>query len=299
MTTIHIIYLAVFTLVTAAIFLISGLDEGIAAEHRRGKKAETMKLKKQTPFTKFVWLEQKWRKLVADVQIPKSVYWLLTGLCALGGAAIGKALFHETFFAVIVGILGTLGPLLYLSYKRTKAKSRRVAKLQSSMMLLSNSYIVTEDFVQSVQDNIELLEYPAPFRDFLAYVSMIDGNIKTGLRRMELQVDNIYFSQWIDTLILAQDDRSLKYITMSVVDAMNDVHQAQMEADTTMYAIWREYFTVLVLIFAAPVIFRVLMRPAYLILVTTLPGQALLVLLLAAVVFSLVKAVRLNKPLLM
>jgi len=297
-TYINIIYFAVFMLVTAAIFLISGLDKRIAAQHRRGQKAETMKLKNQTPFTKFAWLEQKRRKLVADVQIPKSVYWLLTGLGALVGAAIGKVCFHETFFAVIIGVLGTLGPLLYLSYKRTQAKSRHVAKLQSSMMLLSNSYIVTGDFVQSVQDNIDLLECPAPFRDFLTYVSMIDGNIKTGLRRMELQVDNIYFSQWIDTLILAQDDRNLKYITMSVVDAMNDVHQAQMEADTTMYAIWREYFTVLVLIFAAPMIFRVLMQPAYLILVSTLPGQSLLVLLLAAVVFSLVKAVRLNRPLL-
>jgi len=298
-TYINLIYLAVFMLVTAAIFLIGGLDKGIAAEHRRGKKDETMKLRKQTPFTKFAWLEQKRRKLVADVQIPKSVYWLLTGLGALCGAAIGKVCFHEAFFAVIIGILGTLGPLLYLSYKRIQARSGRVAKLQSSMMLLSNSYIVTEDFVQSVQDNIDLLEYPAPFRDFLTYVSMIDGSIKTGLRRMELQVDNIYFSQWIDTLILAQDDRSLKYITMSVVDAMNDVHQAQMEADITMSAIWREYFTVLVLIFAAPVIFRVLMQSAYTILITTFPGQALLVLLLAAVVFSLVKAVRLNRPLLM
>jgi type III secretory pathway component EscT len=90
----------------------------------------------------------------------------------------------------------------------------------------------------------------------------------------------------------------MKYVTMSVVDAMSDVHQAQMESDTVMYAIWREYFTVLVLIFAAPVIFRLLMKDAYLVLVTTLPGQALLVLLLAAVVFSLVQALRLNKPLL-
>jgi hypothetical protein len=80
---------------------------------------------------------------------------------------------------------------------------------------------------------------------------------------------------------------------------MNDVHQAQHESDTAMYAIWREYFTVLILIFAAPLIFRVLMKPAYTVLVTTLPGQALLVLLLAAVVYSLIKAVRLNKPLLM
>lgn len=43
----------------------------------------------------------------------------------------------------------------------------------------------------------------------------------------------------------------MKTVTMSVVDAMNDVHQVQMEADTAMYAIWHEYFTVLALIFGS------------------------------------------------
>jgi hypothetical protein len=299
MTYINLTYLAVFIFLSIAIFLISGLDKGIQAERKRGKKAGAMKLRKQTPFIKLMRLEQKRRKLVEDVKIPKPLYWLLTGIGALGGAAAGKAFFHETFFAVVIGTLGSLGPLLYLQYKLTQAKSQRMERLQSSMMLLSNSYIVTEDFVQSVQDNIDLLEYPAPFRDFLTYVSLINGNIKTGLRRMETQVDNIYFSQWIDVLVMAQDDRSLKYLTMSVVDSMNNVHQAQREADTAMYAIWREYFTVLILIFAAPMLFRILMKPAYLILVTSLPGQAMLVLLLAAVIYSLVKAVQLNKPILM
>lgn len=298
MTTINLIYLAVFLLVGTAFFLIGGLGEGIAAERRRGKKAGAMKLRKQTVFSKLTRLEQKRRRLVEDMKIPKTIYWLLTGFGALVGAAIGKAFFHETFFAVAIGILGALGPVLYLQYKLTQAKSSRVEKLQSAMMLLSNAYIVNEDFVQSVQDNIDLLEYPTPFRDFLTFVSLINGNIKTGLRRMELQVDNIYFSQWVDVLLLSQDDRSMKYVTMSVVDAMADVHQAQREADTVMYAIWREYFTVLILIFAAPMIFRVLMKPAYLALVTTLPGQALLVLLLAAVVYSLIQAVKLNRPLL-
>ncbi len=142
-------------------------------------------------------------------------------------------------------------------------------------------------------------KYPAPFRDFLTYTNYIDGSVKTGLRRMEAQVGNDYFSQWVNVLILAQDDRNMKYVTMSVVDAMADVRQAQRESDTAMYAIWREYFTVLPLIFAAPLIFRVLMKDAYTVLVTTLPGQVLLMLLLAAVVFSLVRAYRLNKPLLM
>jgi hypothetical protein len=298
MTYINLIYLAVFLFVGTAFFLIGGLGEGIAAERRRRKKAGAMKLRKQTLFTRLARLDQRWRRLVEGVKIPKAIYWLLTGLAALGGAAIGKAFFHEVFFAVAVGVLGALAPLLYLQYKLTQSKSQRVEKLQSSMMLLSNSYIISEDFVQSVQDNIGLLEYPAPFQDFLTFVSLINGNIKTGLRRMEIQVDNIYFSQWVDVLIMAQDDRSMKYVTMAVIDAMADVHQAQREADTVIYATWREYFTVLILIFAAPMIFRILMRDAYLALVTTLPGQVLLVLLLAAVVYSLIQAVKLNRPLL-
>lgn len=298
-TSIILTYLAVFLLLSTAMLLVSGMDKGIAEEYRRGKKAGTLRLRKQTPLRKLMRLEQKRRSLVEDTRIPKLIYWLLTGFGALGGAVIGMVFFQEPFFAVVVGILGALGPLLFLNYKLTQSKSERTEKLRASMMLLSGSYIVTEDFVKSVQDNIDLLEYPAPFREFLTYVSLIDGSVKTGLRRMENQVDNLYFSQWINVLIMTQDDRSLKYVTMSIVDAMNDVHQAQRESDTVMYAIWREYFTVLILIFAAPLIFRVLMKPAYTVLVTTLPGQILLVLLLVTVVYSLIKAVRLNKPLLM
>lgn len=295
---IEIICFSVFLLVSTAIVLFTGLDKGLAAQRRRGKKAGAIRLRKWTPFTRLLRLEEKRQKLIADVNITKPVYRLITIFGAVGGALCGKLFFSTTLFAVSVGILGALGPLLYLNYRRTQAKRRRVEKLQASMQLLSGAYIVTEDFVQAVQDNIGVLEYPAPFQDFLTYVSLIDGNIKTGLRRMELQVDNLYFSQWVDALVLAQDDRSLKTVTMSVVDAMNGVHQAQMEADTAMYAIWREYFTVLALIFSAPLIFRVLMKDAFVVLTATLPGQMLLVPLLAAVVYSLIQAVKLNRPLL-
>lgn len=297
--TIYTVYLAAFLLLSTAIFLIGGLDVRITAELRRGKKAEAMRLRKQTLFSRLTWLEQERRRLVEQVDISAPVYWLLTVLGVVGGAVIGKLLFAHVFFSIVIGTLGALSPQLYLRFKLTQSKSQRVEKLHSSMLILSNSYIVTEDFLQSVQDNIDVLEYPAPFRDFLTYTKYINSSIKTGLRRMEAQVMSDYFSQWVNVLIMAQDDRRLKYITMSVVDAMNDVRQAQRESDTAMYTIWREYFTVLALIFAAPLIFRVLMKSAYIVLVSTLPGQALLTLLLAAVVFSLVRAYRLNKPLLM
>lgn len=290
---------AVFLFTGAAIFLFGGLEEALAARLRRGKKAGAIRLRKRTPFTRLRRLEQKRRRLIAETRIPKPVYWLLTCFCAVAGAVLGRLIFYHPFFSVTIGILGMFGPLFYLGVQLTNAKSRRMEKLHSSMLILSNSYIVTEDFLQSVRDNLGILEYPAPFRDFLVYTNYINNSVKTGLRRMEAQVSNDYFSQWVNVLILAQDDRAMKYVTMSVVDAMADVRQAQRESDTAMYAIWREYFTVLALIFAAPLIFRVLMKDAYSTLVTTLPGQGLLVLLLAAVVFSLARAYRLNKPLLL
>lgn len=294
---------AIFLVSAIGILLITGLGQSINLVMKRKKvkrnKIKAMRVYKGTLFTKLNRMNKKREVLITEVQMPKLTYYLLTLLGAMSGMVIGKVFFHATLFAIIVSVLGAFTPILYLNIRNTATKSSRIEKLQSSMMILSSSYIVTEDLLRSVQDNIELLECPAPFRDFLTYVNCIDSNVKAALRRMENQVDNVYFSQWVNVLIMAQDDRSLKYVTMSVVDAVNDVQQAQLEADTAIFAVWREYLTVLMLIFSAPLIFRILMAPAYKILVSSLVGKGLLLLLLVAVVYSIIKAVRLNKPLLM
>lgn len=295
--------LAVFLLLITAVLPIIGLEKAIDHALRKRKarhrKAEAMKLDKHHAFARLRRLNRKSQRLIFQAQMPLTTYYLMTALGIVSGAVVGKVFFSETMFVVLVAILGAFAPILFLNFKQTKTKSSRIEKLRSSMMILSGSYIVTEDFLKSVQENIELLEYPEPFIDFIAYVSYIDGSVKTALRRMENQVDNVYFSQWVDVLVMAQDDRSLKYVTMSVMDAMNDTAQAQLEADTAMFAIWREYFTILTLIFSTPLIFRILMATAYQILVTSFIGKGLLFLLLATTIYSIVIALRLNKPLLL
>lgn len=298
-----LVYLTVFLLLgTVSILAVGSVKSfdqamGIAKEIKGKKKG--MRKQKSSLSKQRSKLNRKRKKLLAQVQMSEHTYLLMTIACIIAGGAIGKLVFKSMAFVVLIGGLGAAAPLLYLSFKGTKTRSSRIEKLRSTMMILSGSYIVTEDFLKTVQDNLELLEYQKPFQDFLTYCNYIDGNIKVALRRLEAQVNNSYFSQWIDVLVMAQDDRQLKYVTMSVVDSMNDVAQAQMESDTAIYAVWREYFMVLALIFAAPLIFKILMPMAYEILVTSLVGQGLFVLLLAAVVFSLVRALKLNKPILM
>ena len=298
-----LVYLTVFLLLGTISILAVGLGESFGkamaiAKKINGKKKDLRKPKNSLS-KRLSKLSRKRKNLVAQVQMSEYTYRLMTIAGIIAGGAIGKLVFKSSAFAVLIGGLGAAAPLLYLSFKVTKTRSSRMEKLRSTMMILSGSYIVTEDFLKTVEDNLELLEYPMPFQDFLTYCNYIDGNIKVALRRLEAQVNNSYFSQWIDVLVMAQDDRQLKYVTMSVVDSMNDVAQAQMESDTAIYAVWREYFMVLALIFAAPLIFKILMPMAYEILVTSLVGQGLFVLLLAAVVFSLVRALKLNKPILM
>ena len=298
-----LVYLTVFLLLETVSILAVGLGENFdqamaIAKEIKGKKKD-MRKQKSSLSKRLSKLNRMRKNLVAQVQMSEHTYRLMTFACIFAGGAIGKLVFKSSAFVVLIGGLGAAAPLLYLSFKDTKTRSSRMEKLRSTMMILSGSYIVTEDFLKTVQDNLELLEYPKPFQDFLTYCNYIDGNIKVALRRLEEQVNNSYFSQWIDVLVMAQDDRQLKYVTMSVVDSMNDVAQAQMESDTAIYAVWREYFMVLALIFAAPLIFKILMPMAYEILVTSLLGQGLFVLLLAAVVFSLARALKLNKPILM
>jgi hypothetical protein len=226
--------------------------------------------------------------------MPKTAYYFLTAACAGIGLFAGRVIYTSLLISVAVGIMGLFAPLLLFSLRRTKTQNARLDRLAASMMILSNSYLVTEDFITTVKDNVDILEYPEPFRDFLAYVTLMDSDLKNGLRRMEDQVNNGYFSQWVDALVLAQDDRELKYEAVSVVESMHDVLQAQMESDAAMYTVWRDYLLTLILIFSVPLVFKILMVDAYVALTTSSIGQGLFVLLLVSVMYSVFRALKLT-----
>ena len=292
----------VFLLLSAAAFFFLRLDYALLdwITARAERKAKIKSFKKQSRISKLVdKVLAKCVSLITNSQMPKTAYYILTVVCAVGGYCAGKVIFSSFPIALAVGTFGLIAPLLFFSFRQTKAKTAQLERLASSMMILSNSYVVTEDFITSVRDNLEILEHPEPFKDFLTYVTLMDSSVATGLRRMEAKVNNPYFSQWIDALVLAQDDRSLKYVTVTVVDSMHDVLSVQAESDAAMYAVWRDYLMTLIMIFSVPLIFKFTLADAYLTLTGSLVGQSMFILLLAAVVFSVFRALKINKPLMM
>lgn len=292
----------VFLLLSTAAFFFLRLDYALLdwVTARAERKAKIKSFKKQSRISKLVdKLLAKCVSLITNSQMPKTAYYILTVVCAVGGYCAGKVIFSSFPIALAVGTFGLIAPLLFFSFRQTKAKTAQLERLASSMMILSNSYVVTEDFITSVRDNLEILEYPEPFKDFLTYVTLMDSSVGNGLRRMEAKVNNPYFSQWIDALVLAQEDRSLKYVTVTVVDSMHDVLSVQAESDAAMYAVWRDYLMTLIMIFSVPLIFKFTLADAYLTLTGSLVGQSMFILLLAAVIFSVFRALKINKPLMM
>ncbi len=294
------IFIAIFLMLAVAIILLSDVyvicQSKFSKWKARKSKSHKLKFAKGRWFFKFKSLNRRRKNLLLARQMPTKTYYLLTILATCVGLVLGKIFFTDFFLTICVGLMSAFAPLMFLALQHTKTQRLQFEKLQASMMILNSSYMVTEDFLKTVQDNIDQLEYQKPFKDFLTYVEYIDSNEQVALRRMESQVNNPYFSQWIDVLVLAKEDRSLKYVASSVLDSMADMAQIQMESDTAMFAVWREYFMVLALIFSAPVVFRVLMPDAYVILVTSFVGKTLLVLLLLSVIYSLLAALKINKP---
>ncbi len=294
-----LIYLTIFLLLSIACVFFLHLDsllrEAMHSSMNRKAKMRDFHQRGKVSLTLNRMMEKR-RSLMEASGIPKSVLLGFTAICAAAGFFAGRIIYRSLFISACVAVFGTFVPVLVLSFRQNKTINARLERLSSSMMILSNSYLMTDDFITSVEQNLELLEYPEPFRDFLTYVTRMDSNIRAGLRRMEEQVDNPYFSQWIDALILAQNDRSLKYVTVAVVDSFHDMIRAQQDSDAAMYTVWRDYLLTLVLIFSVPLVFKVMMNEAYIAMTSTIIGQGLFLLLLAAVAYSVVRAVRINRP---
>lgn len=296
------IYLLCFVLLATAAILLLRLD--VAAKDRRQTRAELRKKKARYRSPSKIGSHiTRWharnQTLLEENRVSKGTYALMLVLCSCGGFLAGRAIFASPLLSAFVAVASLALPTALYSFRRDKQMLVRAEKLNADMMVLSNSYLVTHDLISTVQANLDLLEISRPFRDFLTYVTYFDSDVESGLRRMENEVSNAYFSQWIDALVMAQKDRSLAYVSISIVESMRDSLAAQRESNAALIVVWRDYFTVLALIFASPLIIRTLMPDAYWLLTSSLIGQGILLLLVIAVAYSVVRALQINRPLAM
>ena len=114
-------------------------------------------------------------------------------------------------------------------------------ELETSLSIITTSYVRTDDIVTAVKENMQHLKPPVKdiFAGFVAENMMISADIKQSIRHLKEKVSNSIFDEWCDTLIACQDDRTLKDTLMPIVSKLTDVRIVNNEIKGMLVA---EYF---------------------------------------------------------
>ena len=117
-------------------------------------------------------------------------------------------------------------------------------ELETSLSIITTSYVRTDDIVTAVKENMQHLKPPVKeiFAGFVAENMMICADIKQSIRHLKEKVSNSIFDEWCDTLIACQDDRTLKDTLMPIVSKLTDVRIVNNEIKGMLVAARTEYF---------------------------------------------------------
>lgn len=299
----NLIYVMIFAFLTSGAFFVAGI--------KLFRRKTTISLSRQVLSEKKKQIDERFVKLSRRERLMTAIestvtmsgsnmnnFWLLVLFSGAAGFGLGKFLFTVNSLALMSAVILLPMPYLYFKVKSRWYKRNQDDLLENTMSMITNTYVGCNDIIKAVNDNLYKLDIQKPFAEFITDVTLIDSNVRRALRRLELKIGNKYFSEWIDILVLAQEKSGdMRFILPTVVDGMNDAKRLQIEADTLMMNVWKEYFMSIALAFSIIPILRTSNAQWFEILVTTMIGKILIILMLLMTLTSAFIVLRINKPL--
>lgn len=295
------IYLAIFTVaLTCGLYhLFPSCPKSVSIEESPDKKKAKAE---ETVYRKPSRIKQYWgriKRLLISLSFPIPLYIALNVLAFASGYLVGVLMFHSGLLPYAMSVVFLSFPEIFLNLLASKQLSRKLGFLETSMSLVTSTYHMNPDIIEAIEKSVGQMEYQEPFLAFLHDVKVLGISTKKALENMCFREPNSSFRAWIDILIMCQDNRNLKAGLPAVVEQMNELHKAQMEADTAMVTIWKDYIALVVMICCIPILLRIIFIELYKSLVTTLIGQFIMILMIVALLYSVRQAVKINTPIMM
>lgn len=224
-------------------------------------------------------------------------YIRISALFSLGGIIMGMLL-NNLILSVVLAAGMFFVPLQYLSFRQTAYTQLLNEQMESALSLITNSYLQSGDIIKAVKDNLHRIEQPFHklFAEFVAEKTFVDSNMVKNIRKLKRKLDNGFFHEWCDTLILCQNDRELMYVLPTIVEKMSDIKQIQTEFNTQMYNIYKDYISVALIVAANVPLMRFLNAEWYRLLTGTLIGQVIVAVTFIVIFVATAYVIKVNKP---
>ena len=161
----------------------------------------------------------------------------------VAGAVIA-VLINNVFLIPTFGVLFAIVPFVYVRKQLDRYEKHIKDELETTLSIITTSYIRSEDIIAAVKENIEYIRPPLRehFSAFLGDASFVSST-KQGLQNLRTKVDDDIFREWCDALIQCQDDSTLKDTLQPIITKLTDVRVVNSELSSMMASVRMEYYT--------------------------------------------------------
>lgn len=220
------------------------------------------------------------------------------------GFLAGILLFDNTGLALVMAVCLVPAPYFYLTIKSSKAAREEIESLENTMSVITNAYAGCDDIIKAMETYVQEknryipvnLRRSTPFDEFVSEIRLINPNVEHGLYRLSAKVKNRYFAEWIKMLILCYHDRRLKFALFPIIQSMNDAKTMQIESDSMMVRVWRDYLMTVGMMFSIIPLMRFSNAEWFAILTETTIGKLLIVVMLLTSLATSFYVMKVTKP---
>lgn len=219
-------------------------------------------------------------------------------LILFAAGAILSVLIDNLFLLPVISVTMALLPFFYASntlsyfYKHTKEE------LETTLSIITTSYIRSDDILAAVNENIIYIRPPLRevFQAFVGDATAVSSDIKHALENLKVKIDDEVFSEWCDTLIQCQDDRTLKDTLQPVVAKLTDIRIVNSELKTMLSTAKNEYWMMVALVLLNIPLLYFLNKDWFETLLFSVPGKIVLGICGTVILITALFMMKFTKP---
>jgi len=202
------------------------------------------------------------------------------------------------FMKPVLAVGLSLLPFWYVLFTANFYKKQLNAELETSLSIITTSYLRSENFILAVEENVEYLNPPVGdvFKSFLAQTNLINADIELALENIKYKIANDVYREWIDAVIACQDDKTLKTTLTPIISKLSDMRIVSSELDIMLYEPMKEFITMAMLLVGNIPLVYFLNKSWFDTLMNTAVGKGVLAISAAVLFVSLAAVIRLTRP---
>ena len=201
---------------------------------------------------------------------------ICAALVLFAAGVILAILINNLFLLPVFAVSLALLPFFYVKNTLSYYEKHTKEELETALSIITTSYERCDDIVSAVRENLQYIKPPLRevFEAFEGEATAVSSNIKRAIYSLKEKVDDEIFREWCDTLILCQDDRTLKDTLQPVVGKLADIRIVNSELKTMMTAVRNEYWMMVALVVGNVPLLYLLNKDWFHTLLFTTPGKA-------------------------